>query len=125
MLDEGMLSRNEALLYEAFEGERTLSSRELRARSGLKRGSAADGAMTRLQMKYLMLTTDFDYDIDASGKPYGWGVARYARTDGALGEAFVDEMQRRTVEESRALLIGHLTALWGAEHEKAFARMIG
>ena len=124
MTDEGMISRGEARLREAFAGERTLSSRELRARAGLSK-SAAESAVTRIQMDCLMLAADFDYDRDAAGRTYGWGVARYALTDVYLGEGFVDAMQEHSVETSREMLLRHLTGFYGTEHEKALRRMIG
>ena len=44
-----------------------------------------DTAITRLQMQTYVTVHSFDYALDKHGKPYGWGVARYAVTEDVLG----------------------------------------
>ncbi len=47
--------------------------------------SAFDRAITSLMMSTDVLIVGFDSRIDSLGRPYGWGVSRYALADQALG----------------------------------------
>ena len=47
-----------------------------------------DVSITRLQHLGYVLISDFVYDLDRHGKPYGWGVAEYATAERQQGQEF-------------------------------------
>ena len=67
--------------------------------------------MTNLQMQTYITVHSFEYARDKYGKPYGWGIARYAVTEDALGAEVTQGAYDRSPEESKAKIIQHLGIL--------------
>ena len=67
--------------------------------------------ITRLQMQTYVTVHSFEYSKDKHGKPYGWGVARYAVTEDVLGAEVTRSAYRRDPAESKARLLAHLRSL--------------
>lgn len=67
--------------------------------------------VTRLQMQGYVVTVNFEYATDKKGKPYGWGLARYATPEAAFGEAFTERVYQRSPEESRQKIETYLRQL--------------
>lgn len=66
--------------------------------------SALDAMLARLQMAGRLCIADFEYPISASGKQYGWGLARYALPEELYGTT-IAEAEGRTPTESRQRLV--------------------
>jgi hypothetical protein len=90
-------------------------------RDGMK---GFDAAITRLQMQTYVTVHSFEYSTDKYGKPYGWGVARYAATEDVLGEDVTRGGYSRTPAESKARLMAHLRTLCPQGTENELERLI-
>ena len=90
-----------------------LRSRELKSLSCLSEESRKrfDQSLSFLQMQGYITTADFVYETDRLGRPYGWGLARYATPEHFFGAAFTEKVYEREPEESRERLQAHLTKL--------------
>lgn len=62
-----------------------------------------DAMLTRLQMAGRLCIADFEYPVAASGRRYGWGLARYTTPESLYGPEILD-CSSRTPRESRARL---------------------
>ena len=78
LYDDGLARASDKAVYDILAGELSLLSKEWRRRSGIKKRGEFDSVVTRLQMLGYVTTVDFEYSKDRYGRPYGWGVARYA-----------------------------------------------
>ena len=70
-----------------------------------------DTVITNLQMQTYVTVHSFEYAHDKYGRPYGWGVARYAVTEDVLGAEVTQGAYSRDPEESKARIIRHLGLL--------------
>ncbi|HIS73224.1 MAG TPA: hypothetical protein IAD43_10010, partial [Candidatus Scatomorpha pullicola] len=77
--EDGLANHRDKQIIDALTREGPLLTRELRRASGVDKGF--ETCLTRLQMQTYITVTDFEYLRDRHGKPYGWGVARYALTE--------------------------------------------
>ena len=77
MVNDGLVTRNERTIHAILEEAGTSSSVFLRQRAGMSK-SVFDSTITRLQMRTFMMVSGFEYNLTKEGRPYGWGIARYA-----------------------------------------------
>ena len=70
-----------------------------------------DTVMTSLQMQTYVTVHSFEYAHDKYGKPYGWGIARYAVTEDVLGAEVTQGAYSRDPAESRTRIVKHLGML--------------
>ena len=70
-----------------------------------------DTVMTNLQMQTYVTVHSFEYARDKYGKPYGWGIARYAVAEDVLGTEVTQGAYDRSPEESKARIVQHLGML--------------
>lgn len=73
--------------------------------------SGLDAALTSLQMRTELVIADFEYRHDKTGRPYGWGLARYVRPEALIGEEFLSETAaspEAALEELTAMLSSKL-----------------
>ncbi|MBR2066666.1 MAG: hypothetical protein IJ875_00110 [Solobacterium sp.] len=116
---DGLMSEQEQYLYSLLETRHSALSKELKAIGGYnkpkEKGKDAwqprkgfDTTLTKLQMKGYILTSNFEYEIDKEGKPYGWGITRYALAETYLGKSFSKHIYDRKVEESYKRMVKHL-----------------
>ena len=80
--------------------------------------------MLRLQEQCYVVISDFVYELDKHGKPYGWGVAEYATAERQQGPDFRQQVYRCAPEESRARLLERLKLLNPNADEKALRRFL-
>lgn len=125
-MDEGIARRRDTYLMEELMKEPSLLSKELKARVAFteERKKSYEGSLTHLQMMCYITTADFEYARDRDGKPYGWGLARYATPEAFFGENFCREAYRRTPEESYARLAAHLKAQLPQASDKQIASLL-
>jgi hypothetical protein len=85
--------------------------------------SAFDRAITSLMMSTDAVITGFDLKIDSRGRPYGWGISRYAAADLAFGEeacAVSGEAPEESLERMRA----HVLSLCPGAPGKAVEKLL-
>lgn len=70
-----------------------------------------DTAITNLQMQTYVTVHSFEYARDQYGKPYGWGIARYAVAEDVLGTKVTQGAYARSPKESKTRIISHLSLL--------------
>lgn len=86
-----------------------LRSTDLRKIAGFGgKGDGFDGAMTRLMMQGYVAIDRFEYALDKTGKPYGWGLARYALLDDMLGPQFTRSRYDADPETSLSALLDRM-----------------
>lgn len=77
--------------------------------------------LVRLMMELRIVISDFEYNIDRHGRPYGWGIARYTTPETLYGNLSVD----RTPEESYKRILQHFKGLFPDVPEKKLLKLIG
>ena len=119
-------SIEEAILLTLGE-QGSLITRELRAACGFtgpKMRSRFDGYVTRLQMACRIVTEDFVYPQDRHGREYGWGWSLLT-TPEQLGLTAEACQCQHSAEESRHLLLEHLSRLLPRATEKQIEKLVG
>lgn len=112
--DDGLAPYQDKMVYETLAAHHSLLSKQLKQLAGFgKNGRKGfDPIITRLQMQGYVTTTDFEYQRDKFGRPYGWGVARYAVPELHFGAEFSRQLYCRTPDASRQRITEHLSALF-------------
>ena len=121
MYDFGLVTYGEKTVYHILEQRAPVTSAELKFQCGYGKEAKKgfDPLISRLQMQGFVLISDFVYQRDKYGLPYGWGVAQYSTPELLFGESFLDAAGGRTPEESYARVLGRLRDLMpGAPEEK-------
>jgi len=121
--DEGLAPFPDKQVYDVLAGPGDLLSRELRLACG--RPASFEASITRLQMQGYVLVSNFEYSLDKRGRPYGWGVARYATVEKRFGPDYIRAAYRREPADSWARIHDHLRALAPEAEEKALKNLIG
>lgn len=101
-------------------------SKDLKRAAGFDRGGLKgfDAAITRLQMETYVTVHSFEYSVDKLGRPYGWGVAKYAVSEDVLGEEVTRGAYGRDPRESKARLIDHLGLICPDAYDDELERLI-
>ena len=125
--DDGQAKSADKYVFDLLDGQDSLLSKDLKRLGGFgKKGRKGfDTIITRLQMQGYVTTADFEYQLDKSGRVYGWGVARYATPERHFGAAFTDTVYRRVTEESKARILAHLSALLPEVSEQEILHWMG
>ena len=80
-----------------------------------------DPILTRLMMGLRIVISDFEYNTDRHGRPYGWGVARYTTPESLYGRLDT----KRTPQESRDRMARHLSKMLPYAQESKLMKLIG
>lgn len=120
--DDGLARAKDKLVFDRLWAEPSQLSKELKRSAGVK---DFDAVITRLQMLGYVVISNFEYQTDKYGKPYGWGVTRYETPEYRFGAAFSDSVYQHTPEESMQWLFDHLAALLPDAEEDEIWRLIG
>lgn len=120
--EDGLANYRDKQIMDALIKNGPLLTRELRQASGVDKGF--ETCLTRLQMQTYITVCGFEYLRDKHGKPYGWGLARYAITEDFLGEDLPRAAYSRTPAESKARLMERLRALCPLADEKTLLKLI-
>ena len=101
-------------------------SKDLKRLAGFSDGGLKgfDTVVTNLQMQTYITVHSFEYAHDKYGKPYGWGIAKYAVTEDVLGAEVTQGAYHRTPEESRGRILQHLSALCPDAFEEDLMKLI-
>ena len=124
--DDGLASRREQGLYDRIEHAGPIRSKELKklGNYGPKGNKGFDGLITRLQLLGYVVISDFVYDLDRYGRPYGWGRAEYATAEQRFGPDFAETVYCRSPEASMQRLLDHFCTLFPQEDPKKLARIL-
>lgn len=122
--DEGRVSQAERQLFELLEEEPSLLSKELKRRGGFSREGRKgfDSLIARLQMGCFVCISNFEYQRDKYGLPYGFGLARYARPESVFGEDLLPDC---SPEESAQLILEHLLSLLPQASREDILKLLG
>ncbi len=86
--DDNLVPYTDKLVMACAQNAGPIRRRDLRKRCGVAKGF--DTVMCRLQMQTFLIDTDFVYDVDRFGRPYGWGNALIDTPERFLGAEIVD-----------------------------------
>lgn len=122
--DEGRASLAEKRIMDVLESVPSATSKELKYLAGFEKTSRFDSTISRLQAQGYVTIVDFDYEYDILGQRCSWGISRFATSEKHFGEAFTEEMYRRSPEESHERIVKHLTKLVGEAHLKQILKLV-
>ena len=77
--------------------------------------------LTRLMMSVRVVISDFEYNTDRHGRPYGWGVARYTTPESLYGRLDAG----CTPQESHDKMVQHLHRMLPYAQESKILKLIG
>lgn len=108
--DDELASFREKELIDAVQQLGAPLSHELREYCGyIKDGKKGfETLITRLQMKTYLIPVGFEYKKDRRGKPYGWGIARYAPPEALFGCDFCRGEYRTEPQKSFEYILSAL-----------------
>lgn len=111
--EDGLASHKEKRVMDVLLREGPTLSKDLKRLAGFGSGGLKgfDTVITNLQMQTYVTVHSFEYAHDKYGRPYGWGIARYAMTEDVLGSYVTQGAYNRDPEESKVKIIQHLGIL--------------
>ena len=124
--EEGLASYREKRIMDVLLREGPTLSKDLKRLAGFGGDGLKgfDTVITNLQMQTYITVHSFEYACDKHGRPYGWGIARYAATEDVLGADATQGAYHRDPEESRARIIHHLGLLCPDAFDDDLAKFI-
>lgn len=124
--DDGLAPLKDKQLYDLIEGNAPILSKELKELGNYRKGGVKgfDTMINRLQSQCYVLISDFVYMKDKHGNPYGWGVAEYSTPESFMGERFMNNVYRRTPEESYERIFAHFTKLFPDTDEQTMRKFL-
>lgn len=111
--EDGLASHREKRVMDVLLREGPTLSKDLKRLAGFG-GDGLKGfntVITNLQMQTYITVHSFEYAHDKYGRPYGWGIARYAVTEDVLGADVTQGAYHRDPVESKLRIIQHLGLL--------------
>ena len=126
-VDDGLARHKDDRIMEVLSGRPSLLSKELKALSCVGEDSrkSFDQSLSFLQMQGYITTVNFEYQLDKYGRPYGWGVARYATPENAFGPDFTERVYRCEPAESAEKICAHLAKLLPQASARQIERFLG
>lgn len=114
LFEEGLAPYRHKLIMDTLGAHDSLSSSEIKSMCGFGKDGVKgyDKAITVLQMQTYITIVRTEYKKDKHGKPYGWGVSRYAMPEKAYGYDFVRSGYAREPAESFRRIAAHIHALF-------------
>lgn len=124
--EEGLASYREKCVMDILLREGPTLSKDLKRLAGFGGDGLKgfDTVITNLQMQTYITVHSFEYARDKYGKPYGWGIAKYAVTEHVLGAEVTRAAYNRGPEESRSRIARHLSALCPDAFAEDLAKLI-
>ena len=124
--DEGLAPYKDKDLFELVDANAPILSKSLKEKGDYRKGGKKgfDTSMNRLQAQCYIVISDFVYQLDRKGQPYGWGVAEYSTPEKFMGRAFTDRVYERTPEESCRRILEHLKSLFPDVSEADIKRFL-
>lgn len=124
--DDGLARYRDKNVYDVLAQNGPMLSKALKEQCGFGRGVGGfDGIVTRLQMQTYFCIEDFEYMKDRHGKPYGWGVARYATPEAIFGEDVIAAAYKTDPRACAVRIYDHLAQLLPQATSKQLERLLG
>ncbi|MBO8437107.1 MAG: hypothetical protein IAA97_09030 [Spirochaetes bacterium] len=123
MTNDGLVTRSEKTIYSILEETGNEISTVLRYKTNMSK-STFDTSNTRLQMKTFIMISGFEYRIAKNGKPFGWGIARYALPE-AIYPDFEKQIDRLHPKEAKKLLLEPFKTRFPETEESILMHLIG
>ena len=124
--EDGLASWRDKQLYELLAERAPVLSRHLKTDGDYRKGGhkGFDTIVNRLQAQCYVLISDFVYERDKTGRPYGWGVAEYSTPEKWMGPAFTEAVYREEPSASHDRLLARLRQLVPGASEDALRRFL-
>ena len=124
--EDGLTNHKEKRVMDVLLREGPTLSKDLKCLAGFGSGGLKGfvTVMTNLQMQTYVTVHSFEYAHDKYGRPYGWGVARYAVTEDVLGPGVTQGAYSRNPEESKARIVHHLGLLCPKAFDEDLEKLI-
>lgn len=124
--DDGLVPFRDKELFELLDAGAPVLSKDLKQSGNYRKGGKKgfETIITRLQSQCYVVISDFVYQRDKHGKPYGWGVAEYSTPEKFIGKDFTDRVYERTPEESYQRILAHLKELLPDTDEEAIRKIL-
>ena len=124
--DDGLSPYKDKELFELIDSNAPILSKELKEAGNYrkKKKKGFETIITRLQAQCYVIISDFVYQIDKHGKPYGWGIAEYSTPEKFMGKDFTDRVYERTPEQSYQRILMHLKEILPEADESAIRKLL-
>ncbi|MBO4501075.1 MAG: hypothetical protein J5760_02435 [Clostridia bacterium] len=124
--DDGLAPLKDKELFDVAERNAPVLSKQLKALGEYGKGgkSGFDQIIAKLQKQCYLIISDFVYERDSKGNPYGWGVAEYSTPEQFFGEYFTQNVYKRKPEESYARLTDHLRSILPQASDRDIAKLL-
>lgn len=124
--EDGLAGYREKCVMDVLLREGPTLSKDLKRLAGFGGDGIKgfDTVITNLQMQTYVTVHSFEYAHDKYGRPYGWGIARYAVTEDVLGEGATRSAYHRTPEESGERIFQHIKQLRPDASENDIKKLI-
>lgn len=124
--DDGLVAYKDKELFELIDNNAPILSKELKEAGNYRKGGKKgfETIITRLQAQCYVIISDFVYQIDKHGKPYGWGIAEYSTPEKFMGKDFTDRVYERTPEQSYQRILMHLKEILPEADESAIRKLL-
>lgn len=122
MINDGLVTHGERQIYSILEETGNEISTFLRYKARMSK-STFDSSNTRLQMKTFMMISGFEYKMTKSGKPFGWGIARYALPE-TIYPGFEEKIDSMKPEEARKKLLDHLKSRFPETEDRILLKLV-
>ena len=124
--DDGLAVFRDKELFELFDASAPVLSKDLKEQGNYRKGGKKgfETIITRLQSQCYVVISDFVYQRDKHGKPYGWGIAEYSTPEKFMGDDFTSRVYERTPEESYQRIVLHLKELLPDADDAALRKII-
>lgn len=124
--DDGLVFYKDEELYNTIDSHKTILSKALKDIHNYKKGGnkGFDTVITRLQMQMYVCVSDFVYNKDKHGNPYGWGITEYTTPEHLIGESVVRSEYSTHPNTSKALIVEHLKSILPDVSEKEIIKLI-
>ena len=126
-VDDGKARHRDGRIMQVLSERSPLVSKELKALACLSEESrkSFDANLVFLQMQGYVTVSDFIYQTDRKGKPFGWGLAKYATPEQRFGAEFTARVYTREPAESAERIRAHLKKLLPQASDAQLARFLG
>lgn len=125
--EDGRAAYKAKLIVDTLVKNGPMISTDLKRACGFARGGETgfDAEIARLQMTTFVTTAGFEYALGKSGRPYGWGLARYGLTEQVFGEDFVRSAEGIPPARAKERIFARARELCPGAAEKALMKLIG
>ncbi len=124
--EDGHASYKCKAVMDALESGGPMRTKSLKERCGYRKGGEKgfESVMSLLQMRAFVTVSAFEYELDRHGRPYSWGLARFARMEDVFGEALVSAADATAPLDSAARITARIAALCPGADERAVSRLV-